>query len=95
MAKKTKKRPIICLPGNIIDYNGLPAHVVRDTYVRAIIEVIGGIPLMIPAMGRGFDFMDIAKRIDGIMLTGSPSHVAPACYGEKQVFDDDELASRA
>lgn len=91
MAKKAKKRPLIFLPANVIDYNGLPAHVVRDTYVRAIVEVIGGIPLMIPAMGKGFDYKDIAARVDGIMLTGSPSHVAPACYGEKQMFNDDEL----
>ncbi len=91
MAKKQKQRPIICVPANIIDYAGLPAHIVRVTYVRAIIEVIGGVPLMIPAIGKKFDFMDIARRIDGILLTGSPSHVQPKRYGAKQEFDDDEL----
>jgi putative glutamine amidotransferase len=91
MAKKTKKRPIICLPANIFDYNGLPAHVVRDTYIRAIVELMGGLPLIIPALPKGFDFAEIARRVDGVLLTGSPSHVAPAKYGKKQVFDDDEL----
>lgn len=89
--KKSKKRPIICLPCNIIDLAGLPAHVVRDTYIRAIEEVIGGVPLLIPALGKHFDFADIAKRVDGIMLTGSPSHVSPSCYGEERVFGEEEL----
>lgn len=89
-----KKRPIVCIPGNIIDYGGLPGHMIRDTYVRAVVEVIGGIPLMIPAIGDAFDFRDIASLVDGILLTGSPSHVAPAAYGAKQVFDDKELDTR-
>ncbi len=90
----SKKRPIICIPGNIIDYNGIPGHIIRDTYVRAVVEVIGGLPLMIPAMGESFDFAEIAAQVDGILLTGSPSHVAPARYGAHQVFDDKELDTR-
>jgi putative glutamine amidotransferase len=87
----TRKQPLILIPGNIIEYNGLPAHAIRDTYVRAVVEVIKGVPLMIPAIGKDFDFAAIAGQIDGILLTGSPSHVAPAAYGAKQVFDDKEL----
>jgi putative glutamine amidotransferase len=37
------------------------------------------------------DLRDIAGMIDGVLLTGSPSHVAPACYGEKQRFEDKDL----
>lgn len=85
------KRPIILIPANVIDYGGLPAHAIRETYVRAVTDVIRGIPLMIPAIGKDFDFNDIAERIDGILLTGSPSHVAPSCYGAQQQFPDKEL----
>jgi putative glutamine amidotransferase len=84
------KHPIILIPGNVVEINGLPAHMIRDTYVRAVVEVIKGIPLMVPAIGK-FDFADIAAQVDGILLTGSPSHVQPAIYGAKQVFDDKEL----
>jgi putative glutamine amidotransferase len=84
------KRPIILIPGNVIDYTGLPAHAIRDTYVRAVREVIGGIPMMLP-VGEQINLSDIAGTIDGIMLTGSPSNVAPACYGAKQEFPDKEL----
>lgn len=89
-----KKTPIILIPANVIDYAGLPAHVVRDTYIRAIVEVMGGVPLMIPAMGKDFDFRSIADRVDGVLLSGSPSHVAPACYGEEQLFGDEDLDPR-
>ncbi len=85
------KHPIILIPGNVVDVNGLPAHMIRDTYVRAVVEVIKGIPLMVPALGKDFDFADIAAQVDGILLTGSPSHVQPAIYGAQQVFDDKEL----
>jgi putative glutamine amidotransferase len=85
------KRPIILIPANIIDYSGLPAHAIRDTYVRAVMEVVKGIPLILPAIGADFDFRDLAARIDGILLTGSPSHVAPSRYGAAQQFPDKEL----
>ena len=87
----SSRHPIILIPGNVIQYNGLPAHAIRDTYVRAVVDVIKGTPLMVPAIGKMFDFRDIAAQVDGILLTGSPSHVAPAQYGAKQVFDDKEL----
>lgn len=84
----SKKKPVICIPANVIDYGGLPAHVVRDTYVRAVIDIIGGIPLMIPAMGKDFDFRDLADRVDGVMLSGSPSHVCPTHYGAERQFEE-------
>lgn len=84
------KRPIILIPGNVIQYTGLPAHAIRDTYVRAVEEVVGGTALMLP-VGKNFDLRDVADQIGGIMLTGSPSNVAPACYGAAQEFPDSEL----
>jgi putative glutamine amidotransferase len=87
----TRRRPLVLIPGNIIEYSGLPAHAIRDTYVRAVVDVIRGVPLILPAIGADFDYAEIADQIDGILLTGSPSHVAPACYGAEQKFPDKEL----
>lgn len=86
-----KKKPIICIPANVLPSEGLPVHVVRDTYIRAVLDIIGGVPLMIPAMGKHFNFSDIADRIDGLLLSGSPSHVSPAFYGKDQQFEDKYL----
>ena len=81
----------VLIPANIIDYNGLPAHAIRDTYARAIWEVCGAVPLVLPVLGGRLPFDDILARVDGVLLTGSPSHLAPACYGAPQSFPDTDL----
>lgn len=87
----TKKKPVVCIPCNIIDTDGIPMHAVRDTYIRALTELADCLPLLIPAIGGKFDFSDIATKVDGVLLTGSPSHVAPSCYGAEQKFGNEEL----
>lgn len=86
-----KKRPVVCIPCNLVNYDGIPAHVVRDTYIKALVEIAGCLPLLLPALGKGFDFREIAEDVDGVLLTGSPTHVAPACYGATQKFGNEEL----
>jgi putative glutamine amidotransferase len=56
-------------------------HAVSDTYVRAVGEVIGGMPVLIPANGSLADIGALLERLDGVILTGSPSNVEPALYG--------------
>jgi putative glutamine amidotransferase len=58
-----------------------PNHAVSDTYVRVVDLVVGGLPCLIPAMGDRADVAGFVRRIDGLMLTGSPSNVLPAHYG--------------
>jgi putative glutamine amidotransferase len=60
---------------------GRPNHAVSDTYVRAVDLVIGGLPCLIPAMGERADVEGFLGRIDGLLLTGSPSNVLPSLYG--------------
>jgi putative glutamine amidotransferase len=60
---------------------GRPNHAVSDTYVRAVDLVIGGLPCLIPAMGERADVEGFLARIDGLLLTGSPSNVLPSLYG--------------
>jgi putative glutamine amidotransferase len=60
------------------------AHTVGEKYVAAVTDVIGGVPLILPAVGDGDDGLDIDRVLDvldGVILTGSPSNVAPAHYG--------------
>jgi putative glutamine amidotransferase len=56
-------------------------HAVSDTYVRAVGELVGGVPVLIPANGTQADIDSLIERLDGIILTGSPSNVEPALYG--------------
>ncbi len=74
-------KPLIGVPACVKEINGNPFHAVGDRYLRAIVKATEGIPLVIPAFGEVFDLPDLVDRLDGLMLTGSPSNVYPTHYG--------------
>ena len=59
---------------------GMPNHAASDTYVKATDEVIGGVPVLLPANGPMADVETLLERLDGIILTGSRSNVQPTLY---------------
>ena len=56
-------------------------HGASDTYVRAVDEVVGGVPILVPANGDCADIETLLSRLDGIILTGSRTNVQPTLYG--------------
>jgi putative glutamine amidotransferase len=60
---------------------GMVNHAASDTYVRAVDQVVGAVPVLIPANGESADVPTLLDRLDGIILTGSRSNVAAAFYG--------------
>jgi len=60
---------------------GMPNHAASDTYVRAVEQVVGAVPVLIPASARAVEVATLLARLDGIILTGSRSNVQPAAYG--------------
>ena len=56
-------------------------HTVQDKYVDAVVQGTGAVPVLIPAIGPALDVDALLDRLDGIMVTGSPSNVDPAHYG--------------
>ena len=85
------KKPVILIPCNYVEVQETPAHVVKQQYIRPVVEILKATPLLIPAIGNDFNFQSIANMVDGILLTGSPSHVAPACYGAPRAFAASDL----
>ena len=84
--------PVVCIPCNhITEPEGMPIYAVRDQYVRPLVEIVKCIPLLIPALGKNFSLKSIAHKIDGILLTGAPSHVNPSCYGAPREFEESSL----
>ena len=60
------------------------AHTVGEKYIQVVTDVVGGVPLILPAIGAGEDGLDVDRVLDvldGLILTGSPSNVEPAHYG--------------
>ncbi len=60
---------------------GLPNHAASHTYVRAVEQVMKGVPVLIPASGSASCPDTLLDRLDGIVLTGSRSNVQPSLYG--------------
>jgi putative glutamine amidotransferase len=56
-------------------------HSVADKYVDAVLEAAAGLPLIVPALGCVLPLDSVCERLDGLLLTGSPSNVDPALYG--------------
>jgi putative glutamine amidotransferase len=59
---------------------GMLNHAASDTYVRAVDQVVGGVAVLLPANGEAADVETLLDRLDGIILTGSRSNVAPSFY---------------
>src|SRR6185437_4743310 len=79
------------MPGRTLPFIGIPCcvrpiwerpfHTVSDRYPQAVIDAAGGVPLLIPALGDKMELDAVLDRLDGILLTGSPSNVEPHHYG--------------
>ncbi len=61
-----------------------PAQAVMNRYVEAALTYADAAGLLVPALPGLMSASEVAPRLDGILLTGSPSNVDPALY------DDDD-----
>ncbi len=73
-------KPVIGVPACFKLIENVPFHSVGDKYLRAVVVATHAIPMVIPAFGEAFDLSDLIARLDGLMLTGSPSNVHPSLY---------------
>ncbi len=73
--------PLIGVPACVREYDGKSFHTVGDKYVRAISLATGGLPVMLPSLGELIDIPQAVARLDGLLVTGSPSNVHPDHYG--------------
>lgn len=63
------------------DFGVEMAQAVMDRYVRAAMTYGQCQAVLIPAIAAPFDARALAKRLDGLLLTGSPSNMEPHRYG--------------
>ena len=58
-----------------------PFHMAGEKYIAAIRESTHAVPLLIPVLPDPIATAEILASVDGLMITGSPSNVAPRRYG--------------
>jgi putative glutamine amidotransferase len=76
----SSKRPVIGLPADRRTIGHHAYHLAGEKYLAAILDAAGGIPLIIPAIGRELALEELLGAIDGLLFTGSPSNVEPQHY---------------
>ncbi len=73
-------------PGNREDMGGKePTYFLRARYLQAVQDA-GGVPIVLPLV-RGLTQQEfLLQRLDGLLVTGSGSDLAPELYGERQRY---------
>ncbi|MEM1398930.1 MAG: gamma-glutamyl-gamma-aminobutyrate hydrolase family protein [Pseudomonadota bacterium] len=56
-------------------------HVVNDQYLTALVDGAQAMPVNIPVLADRTDIDGLLDRLDGLLITGSPSNVEPHHYG--------------
>lgn len=56
-------------------------HMARAQYVNAVLDGIGGVPVILPAIADRQNIEALLDRLDGVLFTGSPSNLDPSTYG--------------
>jgi putative glutamine amidotransferase len=75
-------RPLFGITASNRPYEGETAQVVIDRYMEAAVRHADADAVLIPARPDLIDPQAIAARLDGLLLTGSVTNVAPARYGD-------------
>jgi putative glutamine amidotransferase len=83
----TYSTAFVGLPADTYESHGFLFHSLGDKYVRAVAEVAGCTPLMIPSIIEAMDLDKLLDPFDGILMTGAISNVHPPHYGEEPSVD--------
>lgn len=75
------KHPVIGIPCDHRMIGLHPFHAAGEKYVVAARDGAGGLPFLIPVLEHAIGVDELLDRVDALLLTGSPSNVAPAAYG--------------
>lgn len=75
------EKPIVGIPCDYRIIGPHPFHAVGEKYIAAARDGAHAIPVLIPVLENPIDVDEILDAFDGVLLTGSPSNVAPKRYG--------------
>jgi putative glutamine amidotransferase len=70
---------IVGIPACTKAIDGMVQHATPARYGAALIAAAGALPILLPPIGEGL--LAMLDRIDGLLLSGSPSNVQPHVYG--------------
>lgn len=71
--------PIVGIPACAREIAGQMRHDTPARYGDALVAAAGVVPVLLPPVGEAM--LAVLDRLDGLLLSGSPSNVDPALYG--------------
>ncbi len=72
---------LVAVPADVRQFENYTWHASPSTYLTAIREVAGALPVIVPTLATDSDLDLLFERIDGVLVTGSISNVHPSLYG--------------
>ncbi len=78
---------IIGVPACSKTINGEPQHATPARYGAALMGAAGAVPVLLPPLGEAM--LPVLDRLDGLLLSGSPSNVHPSLYGVDESMTPD------
>ena len=82
MSAPPRRRPIVGICCCIKPIDNHLYHAAGAKYIEAVADGAGALPVLLPSLGGGGDADEMVAALDGVLLTGSPSNVAPHHYGQ-------------
>lgn len=76
-------RPVLGIIACKRKVGGEPAQAVIERYIRPTMEYADVAALIIPSLPDLMSASEVASRLDGVLLTGSPSNVEPHRYADE------------
>ncbi|MDM0078092.1 gamma-glutamyl-gamma-aminobutyrate hydrolase family protein [Variovorax sp. J2P1-59] len=74
-------RPVVAITADRGEFHGHAIHQAFDSYLRAVHQAAGALPLLLPAAGAAIDAASLIAAVDGVVLTGGPTNVQAQRYG--------------
>jgi len=90
--------PLIAITTDYREMHPYMWHATPNTYVDAVTDVSGALPMLVPSIGDRLDIDSLLDRVDGVLVTGSRTNVHPSNYGmeptaDHEPFDPDRDAT--
>jgi len=73
--------PLVAVTSDVKQLDGYNWHACVETYLLALADVAGAVPVLVPSLGARIDIEALLNRVDGVLVTGSRSNVYPTLYG--------------
>lgn len=73
-------KPLVAVAACVRQVGLHPFHIAGDKYLRAVAEISGALPMIVPSIRELTDLPELLEHIDGLVFPGSPSNIEPYHY---------------